>query len=86
MEWLKGYWHKLPHHLRRLLVFVAGWSVIIAGIAMLVLPGPGWGAIFLGFAILATEYTSAKQVQDHLIKRLKRLIAWVQRVFKIKLR
>jgi uncharacterized protein (TIGR02611 family) len=52
----------------RLAVFTVGVSVLVAGVAMLVLPGPGWAAIFVGFAILATEFawaqralTSAKQ-------------------------
>lgn len=86
MEWFKRHWHNVPQHLRRLLVFVAGWAVIIAGMAMLVLPGPGWGAIFLGFAILATEYTSAKQVQDWLVASLKKFVTWVKKLFGIKLR
>ncbi|MCO5973462.1 TIGR02611 family protein [Actinoallomurus soli] len=52
----------------RLAVFSVGVTVLAAGVAMLVLPGPGWAAIFVGFAILATEFawaqralTSAKQ-------------------------
>ena len=52
----------------RLAVFSMGVTVLVAGVAMLVLPGPGWAAIFVGFAILATEFawaqralTSAKQ-------------------------
>ncbi|MET9466919.1 TIGR02611 family protein [Streptomyces sp. NPDC006544] len=40
-------------------VFVVGLAVIGAGIAMLVLPGPGWVAIFAGLAIWATEFAWA---------------------------
>lgn len=44
----------------RIAVFTVGMAVLLAGIAMLVLPGPGWAAIFVGFAILATEFTWAR--------------------------
>ncbi|MFE0581220.1 TIGR02611 family protein [Streptomyces sp. NPDC058874] len=43
-------------------VFVVGLAVIVAGIAMLVLPGPGWVAIFAGLAIWATEFAWAHLV------------------------
>jgi uncharacterized protein (TIGR02611 family) len=43
----------------RIAVFTVGAVVLLAGIAMLVLPGPGWAAIFVGFAILATEFAWA---------------------------
>jgi uncharacterized protein (TIGR02611 family) len=44
----------------RVAVFTVGIAVLLAGIAMLVLPGPGWAAIFVGFAILATEFAWAR--------------------------
>ncbi|KIF03945.1 membrane protein [Streptomyces sp. RSD-27] len=43
-------------------VFIVGLVVIGAGIAMLVLPGPGWVAIFAGLAIWATEFAWAHLV------------------------
>jgi uncharacterized protein (TIGR02611 family) len=43
-------------------VFVAGWTVVLAGVAMLFLPGPGWAAIFVGLAVLATEYAWAHRL------------------------
>jgi uncharacterized protein (TIGR02611 family) len=47
---------------KRIAVTVAGFAVLIAGIAMLALPGPGWAAIFLGLAILSTEYVWAQRL------------------------
>lgn len=84
MEWIKRHWHSAPRPLRKLFVFVVGWTVIIAGVAMLALPGPGWATIFLGFAILAHEYTSARQVRDWFIAKLKAIIAFGERLFKIR--
>ncbi|GLF96348.1 TIGR02611 family protein [Streptomyces yaizuensis] len=43
-------------------VFVAGLAVVSAGVAMLVLPGPGWVVIFAGMAIWATEFVWAQLV------------------------
>lgn len=42
-------------------IFVVGWLVVLAGVVMLAIPGPGWGSIFLGFAILATEFVWARR-------------------------
>ena len=44
----------------RIAVFTVGMAVLLTGVAMLVLPGPGWAAIFVGFAILATEFAWAR--------------------------
>lgn len=50
---------KLAHRrwdLRRVAVTLAGFLVLLLGLGMLVLPGPGLLMIALGFAILATEF------------------------------
>jgi uncharacterized protein (TIGR02611 family) len=46
---------------KRLLLQVAGWLLLIAGVAALVLPGPGVLALFGGMAILATQYEWAER-------------------------
>lgn len=43
------------------IAFIGG-VVILAGIAMLVLPGPGWLTIFLGLAIMGTEFHWARRI------------------------
>ncbi|MET9662135.1 TIGR02611 family protein [Streptomyces sp. NPDC006510] len=43
-------------------VFVVGFAVVVAGIIMLPLPGPGWLVIFGGMAIWATEFVWAQLV------------------------
>jgi uncharacterized protein (TIGR02611 family) len=45
-------------------VFIVGLAVVAAGVAMLVLPGPGWAAIILGLVILASEFTWAERILD----------------------
>jgi len=71
---LKKGWYRVPATIRKPLVFMIGFAIVGAGIVMLVTPGPGWAAIFLGFAILATEFAFAEKVRDWLVDFLKNLI------------
>lgn len=48
-------------------MLIVGSAIVLAGIVMLVLPGPGLLAIFAGLALLATEFTWAA-----------RLLRWVK--------
>ncbi|WP_326690557.1 MULTISPECIES: TIGR02611 family protein [unclassified Streptomyces] len=43
-------------------VFAIGLAVVVAGVIMLPLPGPGWLVIFAGMAIWATEFVWAQLV------------------------
>ncbi|HEU5187671.1 MAG TPA: PGPGW domain-containing protein [Candidatus Saccharimonadales bacterium] len=79
MQWFKNNWRRIPYPMRKFCVFVLGWLVVLAGVAMLALPGPGWAAIFLGFAILATEFTTARTIRDWMVARLKTIINWFKR-------
>ncbi|HEY5767943.1 MAG TPA: PGPGW domain-containing protein [Candidatus Udaeobacter sp.] len=46
---------------RRVIVSVVGGTVVLIGIALLVLPGPAFVVIPVGLAILATEYAWARR-------------------------
>ncbi|MFJ8693679.1 TIGR02611 family protein [Streptomyces roseolilacinus] len=43
-------------------VFLIGLAVVVVGVIMLPLPGPGWFVIFAGMAIWATEFVWAQIV------------------------
>ncbi|MFF9202414.1 TIGR02611 family protein [Streptomyces sp. NPDC014986] len=43
-------------------VFIVGLAVVVTGVIMLPLPGPGWVVIFCGMAIWATEFVWAQLV------------------------
>jgi uncharacterized protein (TIGR02611 family) len=47
---------------KRVAVTIAGFAVLLAGLAMIVLPGPGIVVILAGLAILATEYVWAQRL------------------------
>lgn len=47
-------------HIRRIMITVAGVTVLVIGVGLLVLPGPGIIVLIIGLAILATEYEIAR--------------------------
>lgn len=49
---------------KRIGVTIAGFIVLLAGLVMMVTPGPGILAIIAGLAILATEYAWAEHMLD----------------------
>jgi len=54
----------------RALISLAGAAAVVAGLAMLVLPGPGLVTIALGLGLLGREYTWAARLHDHVRGRL----------------
>jgi uncharacterized protein (TIGR02611 family) len=50
----------------RVLRVVGGFALLAIGIALLVLPGPGWLIIAAGLALLAAEFVWARWVLDKL--------------------
>jgi uncharacterized protein (TIGR02611 family) len=51
-------------HGKRAAVFVGGWVIVLAGVAMLVLPGPGLLVIIAGLSVLAIEFAWAARLRD----------------------
>jgi len=50
------------HQARRVIRIVIGFTVLLLGLAMVVLPGPAFVVIPVGLAILATEFLWAKKL------------------------
>ena len=50
----------LPKGIRRLIIGVIGGTILLIGIALIVLPGPAFVVIPLGLAVLATEFAWAR--------------------------
>ena len=61
----------LPAPLRKLIVAVIGVTILLIGIAMVVLPGPAVIVIPIGLGILATEFAWARRT----IRRARVMIA-----------
>jgi uncharacterized protein (TIGR02611 family) len=58
----------LARAVRRGGVFLVGMTLLIAGAAMLVLPGPGIAVILLGLVVLSAEFQCAQ-----------RALTWIRR-------
>jgi len=50
------------HHTKRIVKIAIGFVLLLAGLVMLVVPGPGLVTIVLGLALLATEFLWARQL------------------------
>ena len=48
--------------LKRIVVAIVGFTVLLLGVAMIILPGPAFIIIPLGLAILATEFVWAQRL------------------------
>ena len=62
--WTKAVGRFIGRNGQRIAVTIAGFAVLLAGVALLVLPGPGWLLIFVGLGILSTEYMWARRLLD----------------------
>jgi uncharacterized protein (TIGR02611 family) len=64
---------KTYNQAKRLIVAVLGFSLLVVGIAMIVLPGPAIVVIPLGLAILATEFVWARKLLVKVKDRIERM-------------
>ena len=74
---------ELYKKVRRLVIAVLGFTVLLIGVVMIVTPGPSLLVIILGLAILATEFIWAKrllnQIKGQLKERALRPVRWFKR-------
>lgn len=63
----------------RIAVGVVGTVVLAVGIVAIPYPGPGWAIVFLGLAILATEFRFAQVALHHVRQRYDAVMAWFGR-------
>jgi uncharacterized protein (TIGR02611 family) len=58
---------------RRAFRIVAGFTLLLAGVVMIVTPGPGWLVIFLGLSLLAAEFIWARRLMDRMKRQGERV-------------
>ena len=78
---LRGIRHGIERRpaLRRtylVVVGVLGGAIAVVGLLLVPLPGPGWLIVFLGLAILGTEFAWAKRLGAFTKRQLARFWAW----------
>ena len=69
----------LPPRWRKIVVGVAGGSVLVVGIVAIPYPGPGWLIVFAGLAILSREFAWAKRALVFGRGKYDDWAAWVKR-------
>jgi len=63
----------------RSVVGLVGAAVTVGGLFLVPLPGPGWLIVFVGLAILASEFPWAQRLLDFGRDRLRRWARWLGR-------
>jgi uncharacterized protein (TIGR02611 family) len=63
----------------RVVVGIVGLAVLGVGILAIPYPGPGWAIVFIGLAILATEFTWARLALKFTRERYDQVMAWFKR-------
>ncbi len=67
---IKIFDYKNIKQVKRIIVTIIGFTLLIIGIAMMILPGPALLVIPLGLAILASEYIWARRLMKKIKNKL----------------
>lgn len=67
------------HTVYRVVVFVIGLVLVLGGLALVPLPGPGWLIVIVGLAVWASEFERAQVVLDWVKAKVRAWTEWVQR-------
>lgn len=57
--------------IKKVIVAVIGFTILIIGVLLLVLPGPAFIVIPIGLGILATEFIWAKKILDKVKDKIR---------------
>jgi uncharacterized protein (TIGR02611 family) len=64
--------HLARGRLYRIVFALAGFTALLVGLALLVLPGPGLVVIVIGLALLALEFAWAERMLERAIDKMER--------------
>jgi tellurite resistance protein TerC len=64
---------------KRLIIAVIGFTVLLIGLAIIVLPGPAIIVIPIGLGILATDFIWAKRLFDKVKSNASNVKRWVSK-------
>ena len=86
--WLERLREQRDRHLSRSRLYrvpfaVLGFTVVLIGIALLVLPGPGLLVIAAGLAMLALEFAWAERVLERTLDRMSKTSQTVRRASRL---
>jgi uncharacterized protein (TIGR02611 family) len=58
---------------KRIATVVGGFALLLAGLALLVLPGPGIPLVVAGLGLLSLEYAWARRLREWVVQRAERV-------------
>jgi uncharacterized protein (TIGR02611 family) len=61
----------------RVAVAILGFAIIVTGLALIPLPGPGWLIVFAGLAVLSTEFAWAERLLHYARSKVAGWTDWV---------
>ena len=67
------------YRIYRLVIAIVGGAIVVGGLALVPLPGPGWVIVFVGLAVLATEFVWADRLQKFARNQVKAWTLWLGR-------
>jgi uncharacterized protein (TIGR02611 family) len=75
--------HRERSRVVRVAVVLAGFVVLLAGLAMIPLPGPGLLVTAIGLAVLALEFAWAERLLERTIERMNQASDTVKRASRV---
>lgn len=67
---------KTVRQAKRLIIAVIGFTMLLMGLAMIILPGPAVVVIPIGLGILATEFVWARRLLDRVKSSASNMKMW----------
>jgi uncharacterized protein (TIGR02611 family) len=63
----------------RAVVALVGFTVVLLGLFLVPLPGPGWLVVFVGLGILASEFAWAERLLDYAKAKVRAWTGWLRK-------
>jgi hypothetical protein len=71
--------HRLTAHARKALTISIGIVLLVVGLALLILPGPGLPLIIVGLTLLSTHFAWARRLRARVADLGKQGLNWAKR-------
>ena len=70
---------RLRRHLARAGVALLGGVIVLVGLLLVPLPGPGWPVVFVGLSLLGRQFPWAARLSTWAQRRVREAVRWFRR-------
>jgi uncharacterized protein (TIGR02611 family) len=67
------------YRIYRIIIGILGGAIVVGGLVLVPLPGPGWVIVFVGLAVLATEFVWAQRLEQFARDQVRGWTQWLGR-------